>query len=377
MPSLRTALLVTHPIFRRPAFGRQHPLATGRDRAVLELIEAMGWVRPELVREAPLADRAALERFHAPHYLDAFETAARAQSASPELRARYHLGTMECPLFEGLWERARATVGGAMLAAELALQGHVVFHPAGGTHHGTPERASGFCYLNDPVFAILRLLDAGLERIAYVDLDAHHGDGVEAAFAREPRVALVSIHEEGRWPHTGRIADACGGRAWNIPVPRGLTDAEFALLVETVVLPVVRAWSDAVVITCGADPLDGDPLSAMRLTNGALIEAVECCVAAASRAVVLGGGGYNPWTTARLWAALWARLAGYAIPERLPRPARSILAALDCDLVESEERDPRWRTTLLDPPGDGTIRPRIRELAALLARRPTTSKGHD
>src|SRR5690606_37637711 len=123
------------------------------------------------------------------------------------------------PLFPGLFERAATSVGGSILAARLALEGRIAYHPAGGTHHGRPDRASGFCYFNDPAFAILALLEAGLERVLYVDLDAHHGDGVQDAFAADERVHTVSIHEAGRWPGTGAASDTGDGRACNLPVP--------------------------------------------------------------------------------------------------------------------------------------------------------------
>jgi acetoin utilization protein AcuC len=141
----RPALLVTHPVFRQPGFGRHHPLSIPRHAALLDVCEAMGWLPPDLVRIAPLPGRATLERFHTPDYLDALEAAARAMTASPEVRRHYNLGTMECPLFKGMWDRARASVGGSILAAELALQGYLAFHPGGGTHHGRPDRAAGFC----------------------------------------------------------------------------------------------------------------------------------------------------------------------------------------------------------------------------------------
>ncbi len=265
------AVLVTHPIFRQPGFGRHHPLSIMRHAAILDLCEAMGWLAPDLVRVPALPERATLERFHTPDYLDALEAAARAMTASPEVRERYNLGTMECPLFEGLWDRARASVGGAILAAELALQGYLAFHPGGGTHHGRPDRAAGFCYFNDPVFAILRLLDAGLQRVLYVDLDAHHGDGVQAAFATDERVTLASIHEEGRWPGTGGIHDRLDGRAINIPVPRHLNDTEFLLIFRELCRRRLEPLQpDAIVVTCGADALKGDPLSSMEVSNEAL-----------------------------------------------------------------------------------------------------------
>jgi acetoin utilization protein AcuC len=358
--------LVTHEIFRRPAFGRHHPLATGRQAAVQDLIEVLGWRDPALTRVPELPDRAVLERFHAPDYLNALEQADAAGQATADMRTRYNLGTMECPVFAELWDRARATVGGSMLAAELVLRGGVAFHPTGGTHHGQPGRASGFCYLNDPVFAVLRLLDGGLGRVLHVDLDAHHG--VEAAFADDPRVHMVSIHEDGRWPGTGRAADTLGGRALNVPVPRGINDREFALVLERLVYPFARrAEPEAIVVLLGADGLAGDPLSGMRLSNGVLWQACRALVTMAPRTVILGGGGYNPWTTARLWAGIWGLLAGHDISGELPAAARSILAGLDCDLVDDEDREPVWLTTLVDAPNAGPIRP---EIAALIDGHP-------
>lgn len=366
-------LLVTHEIFRRPAFGRHHPLATRRQAAVQDLIEVLGWRDPARTRVPALPTRAVIERFHVSDYLDALEQAEAAGRATTEMRERYNLGTMECPVFPGLWDRARATVGGSMLAAELVLTGGVAFHPTGGTHHGRPARASGFCYLNDPVFAIMRLLDAGLTRVLHVDLDAHHGDGVEAAFADDPRVSLVSLHEDGRWPGTGRLEDAHGGRALNVPVPRGINDSEYALVLERLVYPFVqRAEPEALVILLGADGLAGDPLSRMQLSNGVLWTACRKLVTMAPRVVVLGGGGYNPWTTARLWTGMWGLLAGHGISADLPPAARAVLASLDCDLVDDEDRDPAWLTTLIDAPNAGPIRP---EIVALIEQHPLQSSS--
>jgi acetoin utilization protein AcuC len=282
---------------------------------------------------------------------------------SAQARQRHGLGTMENPLFPGLFERAATSVGGSMRAAGLALEGRVAFHPAGGTHHGRPDRASGFCYFNDPVFALLTLLDAGLERVLYVDLDAHHGDGVQDAFAQDPRVHTVSIHEQGRWPYTGAADDTGGGRSRNLPVPRGFNDSELAFLLENAVLPVAyRVIPQGVVIICGADALQGDPLSSMALSNVALWAAVEELAQLAPATVVLGGGGYNPWTVARYWAGLWGVLSGREIPSTLAQASRAILEPLNCDLIDDEDVRESWRTTLADAPNPGPVRKEIHEL---------------
>ena len=357
-------VFVGHDIYRQAAYGSHHPLAIPRVETSTDLCRALGWLRPEEFRVSPRASEQQLSRFHCPQYVEALKRACSSGMVSAQARQRHGLGTMENPLFPGLFERAATSVGGSMRAAGLALEGRVAFHPAGGTHHGRPDRASGFCYFNDPVFAILTLLDAGLERVLYVDLDAHHGDGVQDAFAQDPRVHTVSIHEQGRWPYTGAADDTGGGRSRNLPVPRGFNDSELAFLLENAVLPVAyRVIPQGVVITCGADALQGDPLSSMALSNVALWAAVEELAQLAPATVVLGGGGYNPWTVARYWAGLWGVLSGREIPSTLAQACRAILEPLSCDLIDDEaDVHESWRTTLADEPHPGPVRKEIHEL---------------
>ncbi|HUY83944.1 MAG TPA: hypothetical protein VMU86_05180, partial [Steroidobacteraceae bacterium] len=204
----------------------------------------------------------------------------------------------------------------------------------------------------------------GLSPILYVDLDAHHGDGVQDALRDDARVHTISIHERGRWPHSGAADDRGGGRSWNFPVPAGFNDAELGFLMHAAVLPVAaRIAPAAVVVVCGTDALAGDPLSGLALGNVALWNAVAALVDVAPAAVVLGGGGYNPWTLARAWTGLWARLSGRPIPDRLPDAAHAILAALSCDLIDEDRIDPAWLTTLADAPRAGTVRAEIRRYA--------------
>jgi acetoin utilization protein AcuC len=366
----RRALFVGHEIYRRPAYGTLHPLAIPRVEAVMDLCTALGWLPGGEFRPSPRATEDDLAAFHDRGYIAALrEACARGRVAEPE-RIRYGIGTMENPLFPGVFERAATSVGGSILAARLALEGHVAYHPAGGTHHGRPARASGFCYFNDPVFALLTLLGAGADRVAYVDLDAHHGDAVHDAFADDPRVRLVSIHEADRWPHTGALEDAARGGVLNLPVPRGFNDAELRLLMEDLVLPYVSAFRPrAIVVTCGADALEGDPLAHMALTNTALWDAVDSLVALAPAAVVLGGGGYNPWTLARYWTGLWGRLSRRAMPQSLPAPAREVLGRLACDLVDDEDVRPEWLATLADAPRESAPRPELLALRDAAAAR--------
>lgn len=360
----RRPALLGSDVFRRAAFGRNHPLAIVRQAAVLDLLRILGWLDEEEFVDCPLATQADLTTFHDAAYVEALRRADATGKVDAETRRRFGIGTLENPMFPGLYERAAATVGGSILAARMASTGRVVFHPAGGTHHGRPDRASGFCYFNDPVFAIRSFLELGGERVLYVDLDAHHGDGVEDAFVDEARVMTVSIHEQGRWPYSGASADRRNGGARNFSVPAGFNDSELDYLVQHAIVPLAEAFDpEAVVLCCGADCLAADPLSGMKLSNVALWRAIEALLEFARPTVILGGGGYNPWTVARYWAGIWGRLTRQAFPARLPDEAVTLLGAMECELIDEDEVDPAWLATLADIAYPGPVREAIRSLA--------------
>jgi acetoin utilization protein AcuC len=361
------ALFVGSDIYRESAFGRHHPLSIIRVSGVVDLCDTLGWFGDDQFRESPRASESELGKFHEADYIEAIREADARGSVEKEVRDRFRIGTMENPLFPGLYRRATTAVGGSIHAAELAMEKRVVFHPSGGTHHGRPGRASGFCYFNDPVFSVLTFLEQGISRVLYVDLDAHHGDGVQDAFEDDPRVLTVSIHEEKRWPHSGLADDRAGGSARNLPVPAGFNDTELDFLVDNAVLPLARDFNPAaLVVTCGADPLDGDPLSKLSLSNIGLWTAVEKLVGLSTRTVVLGGGGYNPWTVVRCWSGLWGRLSGREIPAILPSQAAEFLASFECDLIDEDEVPGHWLTTLADEPNIGPVRPQIERLPDLV-----------
>jgi len=361
------ALFVGSDVYRETAFGKHHPLSIIRVAGVVDLCETLSWFDDGQFRDSPRASVEQLQKFHHADYVNVVMTADARGSVDKEARERYRIGTMENPLFPGLFKRASTAVGGSILAAELALDGRAVFHPSGGTHHGRPDRASGFCYFNDPVFAILTFLGSGMERVLYVDLDAHHGDGVQDAFADDPRVLTVSIHEEKRWPHSGLVEDRASGAARNLPVPRDFNDSELDFLIENAVRPLAGAFNpEALVITCGADGLQGDPLSGMALSNVGLWTAVEKLLEGCDRSVVLGGGGYNPWTVVRCWGGLWGRLSGREIPAELPPEAQALLQSFECDLVDEEDIPGSWITTLADQPNNGPVRKEVERLPGLV-----------
>jgi acetoin utilization protein AcuC len=357
-------LYIGSEVYRRSSYGASHPLAVPRVSTCTDICRAMGWLPDAQFVEAPMATEAQIARFHDVDYLRALQRAEATQSVDAAIRDRYRIGTDNNPVYPEIWRRPATSAGGVMLAARLTVDGGVVHCPGGGTHHGRRDRASGFCYLNDPVLLILTWLDLGLRRIAYVDLDAHHGDGVQDAFHDDPRVLTLSIHEDGRWPRTGAEDDRAGGAARNLPVPRGLNDTEHRWLIRRAVLPLVAAHApDGLVVQTGADSLEEDPLAKLSLSNNAYFEAVRALVPAAPRVVVVGGGGYNPYTVGRCWAGIWATLNEHPIPPSTTPGAEAVLRALRYNRAAGRNPPAHWFTTIRDQPREGPVRDEIRRLA--------------
>ncbi len=353
-------LFLGSEIYRHSTYGSKHPLSIPRVSTVMDLCEALSWLPPEAYRTSPRATPSALQIFHTPDYIAALQTAEKTLSVSEETREKYGLGTISNPVFAEMYRRPATAAGGSILAADLLQDGGIIYNPAGGTHHGLRNRASGFCYLNDPVLAILTFLSAGLERIVYVDIDAHHCDGVEAAFHGSDKVRMISVHEARRWPFTGALEDTAGGAAFNLPVARGLNDDEFYAILDQVILPAAAAFRpQAIVLQCGADAVAEDPLSRLTLSNNAHWRAVASLRDMAPRLLVLGGGGYNPWSVARLWSGVWATLNNIEIPDKLNARAQSLLRDLTWNRAAGKQPPQHWFDTLRDPPNNGEIRPEL------------------
>lgn len=356
-------LFIGSEIHRRVGFAGKHPLAIPRVSTVVDLGRALGWLPDGCYLESPEAEPDELARFHDRRYIAALKQAARDRRVTPEVGRRYNIGRLENPVYAEMFRRPATACGGSLLAARLLVAGHAnaVYNPAGGTHHGRPDRASGFCYFNDPVLALLALLDGGLTRLAYVDVDAHHGDGVEDAFAHEPRVLTVSVHEAGRWPHRVERPERQGPSVANFAVPAGFNDTEMRLIVDRAIVPLVAGFRpEAVVMQCGADALADDPLSRLELSNNALVDAVRAVAAIAPRLLLLGGGGYNPWSVARCWTRNWAALRGTAEPARLPAAAEAVLRRLSWSRRAGKNPPAHWFTSLIDPSREGPIRATVR-----------------
>ena len=366
-----TPRMIGSEVYRHSHYGDWHPLRIPRVSTVLDLTRALGWLPHDQYINSPRAKPAALTGFHTPRYIAAVVAAEAAGAVSDAVRARHALGTPSNPVFAEMFRRPATSAGAALLAGELVAQGGVVYAPGCGTHHAMPDRANGFCYLNDPVLAIQSLRRNGAQRVAYVDIDAHHPDGVEVAFENDPDTLLVSTHEENRWPRKGALTDTGVGNMFNLPLPAGCNDADMALALDAVILPAVAAFRpDAIVLQCGADAVLEDPQSRMALSNTALWAVVAALRLLAPRYVVTGGGGYNPWSVGRAWTGVWATLNGDDIPDILPPDAAAVLGALQWrDPRRTRTPHPHWITTLADAPRNGPVSADVRSRVAQLAAR--------
>ncbi len=363
--------MIASEIYRRPGFAPGHPLRIPRVSTVLDLSRALGWLPRERYLTSPQARPETLTAWHSRDYVAALGAAEADGEVSEAVRARHGLGTGSNPIYPLMFRRPATSVGGAILAGQLLRAPGAIHLPGGGTHHGMPDRAAGFCYLNDPVFAILSLRASGLRRIAYVDIDAHHPDGVEAAFAGDPDILMISVHEERRWPFTGALEDRGAGNVWNLPLPPGSGDAAMRAALDALVLPRVAAHRpEAIVLQCGADAVAEDPLSRLAMSNGAHLAVLRALRPLAPRFLLLGGGGYNPWSVARLWTAAWGVLSGQELPDRLPPGAEAVLRALAWSGRAAGRRPPEpWFTTLCDPPRAGPTDAEVRRRLGHLSRR--------
>ena len=370
-PARPAPIFIGSEVYRGSSYGAAHPLRVPRVSTVMDLVRALGWLPPSQFRTSPRAKPKALALWHDPRYIAALQTAERDGVVDDATGQSYGLGTLSNPVFPDMFRRPATGAGGVMLAAEmLARQPGVIYVPGGGTHHGMPGRANGFCYLNDPVLGILTLRRMGVQRIAYVDIDAHHPDGVEHAFAGDGDVLMISIHEQNRWPFTGALTDAGVGNCFNLPVPAGLNDSEMRAALQGLILPRLAEFAPQVVILqCGADALSEDPLSRLTLSNNAHWAVVAALRDFAPRLLVLGGGGYNPWSVGRCWAGVWATLVGAAIPEVLPDAAQAILRGLSWGGGGRALPTEAMLTTLRDPPREGPVRAEVADRLASLAAR--------
>jgi acetoin utilization protein AcuC len=322
-------------------FGPGHPLAPVRVELTMRLAREFGVLTAPgvtVARPAPATDDE-LQLVHDPAYIAAVRRAGDpgADSGRPDMaEVSFGLGTADDPVFPRMHE-ASALVAGATLAAVRAMWSGSVEHGAniaGGLHHAMADHASGFCIYNDPAIAIAWLLGQGVERIGYVDIDVHHGDGVQAAFYNDPRVLTISLHEHPAtlFPGTGRPSETGGpdaeGYAVNVALAAGTTDTGWLRAFHAIVPPLMRSFKPQVLVSQhGCDTHRLDPLANLELTvdgqraaHAAIHELAH--ETAGGRWLLTGGGGYElVQVVPRTWTHLLAEATGRPIEPGTPTPA--------------------------------------------------------
>jgi acetoin utilization protein AcuC len=366
-------LVVWDPALLDYDFG-DHPMNPVRIELTIELARALGVLdRPGVRVVAPRpADDAALTSVHTPEYIAAVQVAP----SDPDFSG-FGLGTTDDPVFSHMHEASALVCGASIAAAEAVWSGEArrAVNIAGGLHHAMPDHAAGFCVYNDPAIAIRRLLDLGAERIAYVDIDVHHGDGVQHVFWDDPRVLTISLHETPftLFPGTGYPSETGGpaapGSAVNVALPPGTGDSGWLRAFHAVVPGAVRAFKPQLLVTqCGADAHRADPLADLRLTvdgqRAAYLAlrdlAEQVC---GGRWVAFGGGGYAVVEAVpRAWTHLLAVATGEPLdPETPTPPAWRALAQARCPGAQPPQRltddvSPSWQPWQPDAEPDAVDR---------------------
>ncbi len=348
----KDAILIHTPHFGDYSLGDSHPFEPGRARKLYELLKRQDWLsepwmRVEMPQPVPAEELAGSVD---PGFLAAIKRAS-AGRIDPSLLA-YGLGTEECPIFPRLADYVGLYCSATMTAVRLILESNanVVFNPLGGMHHSSRSRAEGFCYVNDAILAIDALLAAG-HRVVYIDIDAHHGNGVQDTYWRDDRVLVVSIHESGKtlYPWKGfedEIGEGPGrGYTVNVSLPAGADDEVFQRAFDDLIVDRVRAFAPSVTVAVvGADTHRTDPLSHLQLTNNGMAHAMEHIRGFSPHLLMLGGGGYNPEATVRAWARMWAAANRIdALPDYLTMLGGVFLG--EQDLGGGDVVDMAWRVS--------------------------------
>ena len=328
---MRQAVFLSSPEIWQRGHGPQHPLKPERLQRTFELLsEYRALAAPNVqVIQPRLAEPDELARFHTRDYIRVVQGLSSGELTLPA--GSYGFGPGDNPIFSGMYETEALKVGSALQGAELLYNGEceVAFSYSGGLHHAGPDFASGFCVFNDCAVAIQWLLDQGL-RVAYIDIDVHHGDGVQHAFYDSDRVLTISLHQDPRtlFPGTGfveEIGRGVGtGYSVNVPLPPLTFNATYLRAFEVIVPPLLRRFSPDIVATqLGVDTHYTDPLANLALTTQAHLALFQALDTLSPRWLAFGGGGYAIDLVPRSWALAFGVMAGLQLPGELPAVYRA------------------------------------------------------
>ena len=322
-----TAAFVYDDALSQHVLRNDHPMRPVRLRHTYELLSAYGAFDGDtsLLVDPRAATERELEWVHTRDYIAAVRSlSAGLATVQPE---RFGFSAQgDNPVYPGMFDAASLSSGATLVAAELVAEKRVdtAFSIAGGLHHAAPTHASGFCIFNDPAIAIRYFLDRGM-RVAYVDVDAHHGDGVQDVFYRDDRVLTISIHESGQYlfPGTGFVSESGAedgaGYSVNIPLFPYTEDEAYLWAFHEVAPPLIRAFAPDVLVTqLGIDSYHSDPITHLQLTSRGYVELIREFANLGLPWLALGGGGYDIGAVARCWTLAYGVMLDVEWPDRIP-----------------------------------------------------------
>ena len=325
--------LFTSDIFKGSRYEKGHPLDMDRVWPSVELIQLMGWVNEEQIIKNKPAEIDELIKFHDLEYVKALKKAEEELDLPDYLKRKYNIGIGNNPIFSEVFSRPASAAKASIKAVEMIAnkKAKKILNISGGTHHGRKSEAYGFCFLNDCVLAILKALELGFSKVLYIDIDAHHCDGVQDVFLNNENVTIISIHEKNRWPQTGKLEENNIKNILNFPVSESFNDSEIDYVINNAVIPYAKSIQpDLLIIQAGADMLDGDPQSRISLSNNAYWGAIKNILLLCESSIILGGGGYNPYLTAKAWAGNWVLLNNRddLLDSDMPKECSNLLSSL-------------------------------------------------
>jgi acetoin utilization protein AcuC len=357
--------IFTSDIFKGSRYEKGHPLDMDRVWPSVELLKLTGWVNDNQIIKNGAASIEELILYHDKDYVEALQEAEINQYLPDIYKKKYNIGVGNNPIFKEVFSRPASAAKASIKAIEMLANNDAkrILNFSGGTHHGRKSEAYGFCFLNDCVLAILKAIELGFSNILYVDIDAHHCDGVQDVFVEHENVTVVSIHEKDRWPKTGLVEDCKTHNIMCFPVPEGFNDDEISIIIKNAILPLGNSIKpDLLIIQAGADMLDGDPQSRLSLTNNGYWKTISDLLTICNTSLTLGGGGYNPYLTAKAWAGNWALLNNHIewLDDEMSLSCQNLLKNLKWDNSRVRDGIPdHWLKSWRDPVSKFIVRDEV------------------
>ncbi|QWK20219.1 MAG: acetoin utilization protein AcuC [Hydrogenobacter thermophilus] len=363
--------------YRDLRYTQNHPLRIPRVSLLIEFLKAMGLIEEQEIIQSREATKKELLLYHTEDYLRALEESDRCMCVKDGYREKYNIGTYENPVSPAMWRGSLLATGSSLQAAQIFLEGGVAFNPAGGMHHAYPNRANGFCFINDPAVSIEFLKKKGFKKILYIDLDAHHCDAIQEYYYEDDSVFVLSLHQspEYAFPFKSGFVEEMGrgrgkGYNMNVPLPKGVKDGEYLYALEESLKIVKEIFSpDVYILQLGTDSLKEDYLSKFELSNAGFLKAFDMVREAFGEGIYLGGGGYHPIALARAWTLIWCRISGREIPSKINSEARQVLLSVNFEEFDEDINRTYMYEHLLDrsdgEPPRGEVKRLIERLKAL------------